>query len=70
MSKTTITAGFYIIYGMVCVYPTDKDAYLVATMVAQPGVEPGSRGHEPRMLPLHYSAILIISFSLSVNIIS
>lgn len=27
-------------------------------LVAQPGFEPGSRGHEPRMLPLHYSAIL------------
>lgn len=26
-------------------------------LVAQPGVEPGTRGHEPRVIPFHYRAI-------------
>ena len=26
-------------------------------LVAEPGVEPGALGHEPKMLPLHHSAL-------------
>lgn len=39
-------------------YPVTPRGGIMNVTVAQPGFEPGSRGHEPRMLPLHYSAIL------------
>lgn len=51
------TPGFPVYQAGVLQLVTKPRSFLCLNNLARPGVEPGPKGYEPHMLPLHYLAL-------------